>query len=117
MKHALVVDDDRGMVRTLMDVLGLRGWSVDAAHSGEEALAAVGERPYGVVLMDVRMPGIDGVTALKAMRSRRPDQRIILMTAYAAHDLLAEAERAGVLRVLPKPLDLPLLFGMLDPAA
>ena len=113
-RRILVVDDDRLMVRTLRDILGLRGWETDAAYSGEEAVTAVRASDYAVVLMDVRMSGISGVEALHEMRALRPDLRVILMTAYAAQELLAQAEREGALYVFPKPVDLSRLVGALD---
>jgi DNA-binding NtrC family response regulator len=112
-RRVLVVDDDPFMVKTLTDVLQLSGWDVDSASSGLQAIAAVAEHEFDAILMDVKMPGIDGVTAFKAMKARRPDARVFLMTAYAAHDLLAEAEREGVSRILPKPVNVPVLLGLL----
>jgi DNA-binding NtrC family response regulator len=113
-RHLLVVDDDRQMVRTLRDILELRGWSTDGAYSGEEALQAVRAREYAVVLMDVRMGGMSGVEALRAMRAEHPELPVILMTAYTASDLLAEAEREGALRILPKPVAPDRLMAFLD---
>ena len=115
-RRILVVDDDRLMVRTLRDILGLRGWETDSAHSGEDAVAAVRANDYAAVLMDVRMSGMTGVEALHEMRALRPALRVILMTAYAAQELLAQAEREGALYVFPKPVDLSRLVGILESA-
>jgi DNA-binding NtrC family response regulator len=112
-RRVLVVDDDPFMVKTLTDVLRLSGWDVDSASSGPEAIDVVSKREFDAVLMDVKMPGMDGVTALKVMKARRPNARVFLMTAYAAHELLAEAEREGVARILPKPVNVPVLLGLL----
>jgi len=116
MRRVLVVDDDRTMVRTLSDVLAFKGWEVATAYSGEEAVNAAAARPYDVILMDVRMPGMDGVEAFKAIKSLRPDTTVVLMTAYAAQDRLAEAERSGVWRVLSKPVNVPALMELLASA-
>ena len=116
-RRVLVVDDDRQMVRTLCDILCLHGWETLGVHSGEAAVAAVRDQSYSLVLMDVRMGGLNGVDALKAMKALRPGVRVVLMTAYSAADLLAEAEREGALRVLPKPVALPMVLEMLDSAA
>jgi len=113
-RRILIVDDDRLMVRTLRDILSLRGWETDGVHSGEEAVAAVRVNEYAVVLMDVRMSGMTGVEALREMRALRPDLRVILMTAYAAAELLAQAERDGALHVFPKPVELERLMDTLD---
>jgi DNA-binding NtrC family response regulator len=112
-RRLLVVDDDKSMVKTLSDVLRLKGWDVTTAHSGEAAVEIVAGDGIDVVLMDVKMPGMDGVEALKAMKAVRPNIRVVLMTAYAAQDRIAEAERAGVVRVLPKPVNLGALLTLL----
>jgi two-component system, NtrC family, response regulator HydG len=118
-KRVLVVDDDRQMVKTIRAILEHRGWESIPAYSGEEAVAAAtsGEAPFGAVLMDVRMPGMNGVEAFLAIHAAQPQTPVILMTAYAAPDLLAEAERDGVLRILPKPLPWTTLAGLLDEIA
>ncbi|HEY2807043.1 MAG TPA: response regulator [Gemmatimonadales bacterium] len=117
MKSVLVVDDDPGMVRTLQDILRLHGWYVDAVSTGDEAVRAVEARHYAAVLMDVRMPGMDGVAAFIQMQKHRPQIPVLLMTAYAADNLLADAVRNGVLRILPKPLDLRQTLDLLETAA
>jgi DNA-binding NtrC family response regulator len=110
------VDDEKQMVRTLTDVVRLHGWEADAAYSGEMAVEAVRERDYAVVLMDVRMTGINGVEAFKAMKAIRPGIRVILMTAYSVAEVLAEAEREGALRILSKPVALDGLVEVLKEA-
>ncbi len=115
-RRILVVDDDREMVRTLCDVLELHGWQPLAAHSGEEAVGLAAQSGVDIVLMDVRMPGLNGVEALRAIKANSPRTRVVLMTAYAARDLLAEAERDGALRIMPKPVALPELLALLDEA-
>jgi DNA-binding NtrC family response regulator len=115
-RHALVVDDDASMVKTLGDILQLQGWQVTTATTGTTAVKLAVTQPFDVVLMDVRMPGMDGVAALKAMKEARRDLPVVLMTAYAAEDRLAEAERAGVLRILSKPVDIGALLTLLTSA-
>lgn len=114
--QVLVVDDDRGMTRTLADVLSLNDWQVTAAHSGEEAIEQVRNTSFALVLMDIKMPGISGVEALKEMRRVRPGLRVVLMTAYSAHQLVEEAVRAGVVAVLSKPLAIPELLRLVTEA-
>jgi DNA-binding NtrC family response regulator len=113
-RRVLIVDDDRHMVRTLTDIVRLSGWNPDGAHSGEEAVEAVRKQPYQAVLMDVKMAGINGVEAFKAMKALRPEIRVILMTAYTAVDIIADAEREGALKVLSKPVVLSGLLEMLE---
>jgi DNA-binding NtrC family response regulator len=113
-RRILIVDDDRQMVRTLCDILRLRGWETTGAYSGEEALEAVKRESFATVLMDVKMGGMNGVEALTEMKKLRPALRVVLMTAYTANDLLAEATRQGALRILAKPVALPGLIEMLE---
>ena len=112
-RRALVVDDDQAMVRTLADVLRLKGWEVTTAFSGQAAVTFASHDTFDVVLMDIKMPGMDGVAAFKAMKALKPDVRVVLMTAYAAEGLVGEAEREGVVRVLPKPIDIAALLQLL----
>lgn len=112
-RTVLVVDDDPFMVKTLTDVLQLSGWEVQTASSGLQAVDAVGVRQFDAILMDVKMPDMDGVAALKAIKAFRPESTVFLMTAYAAHELLAEAEREGVSRILAKPVNVPVLLALL----
>lgn len=111
--RALVVDDDRTMVRTLSDLLRLKGWEVSNAFSGDAAVEVASTGHFDVVLMDIKMPGMDGVEAFKAMKAAQPHIRVVLMTAYAGQDRIGEAEREGVVRVLPKPVNVESLLALL----
>jgi DNA-binding NtrC family response regulator len=115
-RSILVVDDDRTMVKTLCAVLQRRGWTTTAAYSGEEAVERSAREQFAAVLMDVKMSGMNGVEAFRAIKAVQPRARVILMTAYAAHELLEEAEREGVLKVLSKPVPLDALQTLLDEA-
>jgi two-component system, NtrC family, response regulator HydG len=114
-RRVLVVDDDRQMVKTIRAILDHRGWQSTPAYSGEEAVAAAhGQPPFNAVLMDVRMPGMNGVDACLAMHQVHPDMPVFLMTAYAAQEILAQARRAGVVTIMPKPIAWPKLMAQLD---
>lgn len=112
----LVVDDDRNMVKTLTAVLRVNGWQTLSAYSGEEAVQAASAAVVTAIVMDVKMPGMNGVEAFHAIRQARPRLPVILMTAYSAHELLAQAEREGVLSILPKPIPWTTLNRLLDTA-
>jgi DNA-binding NtrC family response regulator len=112
----LVVDDDRHMVRTISDLLRLRGWEVVGVLSGEEALEAVRTRRFDAAVMDIRMAGMNGVETLRAMRDGQQRLPVIFMTAYSTTELLREAERLGALRILPKPFPLADLVESLEQA-
>jgi CheY-like chemotaxis protein len=112
----LVVDDDPGMVETLCDILELHGWHPVRAYDGAEAIAMVREGEIDVVLMDVRMPRMSGAEALRAIKARHPEIPVVLVTAMAAQEVLNQAERDGAVRILKKPLDLPLMLQVLEQA-
>ena len=111
-RSILIVDDDRDMVRTLCDIFRLRGWETGEAYSGQEAIEAQKEHPFDRVLMDVKMPGVDGVSAHKVIHGLFPELPVILMTAHR----VADVEPTGA-KVIAKPLDLAALFQLLDLAA
>ncbi len=112
-KRVLVVDDDRAMVETLCDILRHRGWEAEGAFSGEEALTSQESERWPIVLMDIRMPGIDGVEACRTMMEMASPPRVILMTAQAENTRLLDAESHGAWRVMYKPLNLPELLDIL----
>jgi DNA-binding NtrC family response regulator len=112
----LVVDDDPSMVRTLCDILRLRGWDSVGVLSGDAAIKAVHEDHYAVVLMDIVMPGIDGVAALKQIKRADQNARVVLMTAHAAEERIADAMRAGAIEVMSKPIDFGSLLQLLGSA-
>jgi CheY-like chemotaxis protein len=109
-----VVDDDDAMVETLCDVLELHGWQPVRASDGEQAVQLVTAGEIGVVLMDIRMPKMNGVEALREIKRVRPATRVVLFTASAAQELLAAAERYGATRVLKKPVDAVELLSVLE---
>jgi DNA-binding NtrC family response regulator len=101
----LIVDDETNMRRTLADILSLEGYRVTTASDGEQAVAICNAQPQDVVLMDVRMPGIDGFEALRRIRQTHADARIILMSAFTISELRQQALEEGAIAILPKPLD------------
>lgn len=113
----LIVDDDRDIVETLCDILELRGWETLRAYDGEQAVMIATEAAVDWIVMDVRMPRLTGIEALQAIRARIPNARVVLMTAFASHDLAARAERAGAARVLYKPFEPSTLFSVIEEAA
>lgn len=105
------------MVRTLCDIFAMRGWDTTGVFSGGEAVQAVEEEVFDVVLMDILMPGMTGVEALRAIRASNPAVRVILMTAYTASELIDQATRDGAVRVLFKPVVIPELLEFLEATA
>ncbi|MCH8962879.1 MAG: response regulator [Bacteroidetes bacterium] len=102
----LIVDDEPGARETLADLFEDDGYKVATAASGEEAIEMCSEHRYSVILMDVRMPGIDGVEAFRRIRRHQPDVRVIIMTAYSTEELEQQALAEGAIAYLPKPLEI-----------
>ncbi|MCD6518951.1 MAG: response regulator [Anaerolineae bacterium] len=114
----LVVDDDPGICETMMDILMLEGYHVQVASQGEEAIAKCREEKYDVILLDIRMPGLDGVETLKEIKRISPSVRVIMITGYEVGELAARAMEEGAEAVFRKPLDvatfLPVLLASDD---
>ncbi len=113
----LVVDDDEGMVATLRDILGASGYGVDVAFSGREAVEQVKTRRPDGILMDIRMPEMNGVEAFRKTKKLAPKSFVIFMTAFSESALVEDARREGALNVVPKPLDVPNLLQLIQRAA
>ncbi len=112
----LLVDDDRDICENMADILADLGYHVDFAHEGTAALELVRARPYDVALLDLRMPGMDGLTLYREIKKLRAGTVALLVTAYAAGTTTEEALGAGMWKVLPKPVALPRLMALIDEA-
>ncbi len=108
--HILVVDDDRRMAKTLVNIFQVKGYEAEAAHSSLEALEKVEEEHFDCVLTDIRMPEVDGVELYRAIKARQPDLPVVLMTAYSTNKLVNEGLEEGAIAALTKPLDINLLL-------
>jgi PAS domain S-box-containing protein len=117
LKSILIVDDDQGMIESLSDILSARRYAVSTADSGESAVSQVARRDFDVVLMDIKMPGLNGVEALHAMKQTNPAIKVILMTGFTSDELYQEARTASTLAVVPKPLDLGEVLDLVDRVA
>jgi two-component system response regulator FlrC len=101
----LIVEDDADLREAIRDTLELSGHAVIAVSGGAEALAVIAETPVCVVVSDVRMEPMDGITLLREIRSAQPQLPVVLMTAYADVDRAVEAMRAGACDFLLKPFE------------
>ena len=110
----LIVDDEENMRRTLADILIDEGYQVITAATGEEAVRLCLKDIYRVILMDVRMPGIDGVEAFRQIRRHQEGIRVILMSAYGIKALKEAALDEGAIAFLSKPLDLEKVIDLIS---
>ena len=104
--NILVVDDERGICDQLAGILRDEGFSVTAVATGEEALVAVSREIFDLVLLDVWLPGIDGIEALRQLRAAGHQIPVVLISGHATAELAVRAVREGALDFLEKPLAL-----------
>jgi len=112
--RALIVDDDQDHAESVADVLDLRGYAVELAFSGEEGAERFRAADFDIVLMDVKLPGMNGVETFFEFRKIRPDARVLMMTGYSVEELVAQAVENGALGVLYKPFAMEKLLAVLD---
>ena len=101
----LLVEDDRALREALADTLELGGHDYRAVDCAEAALVAIAREPFGLVISDVNMPGMDGHQLLCAIRERQPQLPVLLMTAFGAVERAVEAIRRGAVDYLVKPFE------------
>lgn len=100
----LIVDDEPIVREAIHDWLVDAGYSVTTARTGEEALEIVAQQDFGLVILDVRLPGKTGIRVLQEMKEMKPDIKAIIITAYASPDMHTEATKLGAIHYLTKPI-------------
>ena len=115
--RVLLVDDEVEFTQVLRERLEARGLHVDTAASGEEALQVATSRSFDAILLDLAMPGMDGIETLKRLRATNPDLQIILLTGNATVGLSVEAMKLGAVDLLEKPADLKQVLRKIDEAS
>jgi DNA-binding NtrC family response regulator len=103
-RHVLVIDDDAVVGRSFDRVLSGKGYEVDTALNGEEALKDIEAHNYDVVFTDIKMPGMDGLEVAKRIRARCPWTPIVVITGYGTEENEARASVLGVSGFVRKPL-------------
>jgi len=105
MKHksVLIVDDEKNIRLTLSQALEILEVEIETAANGEEALSKLKEREFGLILLDLKMPGMDGMEVLRQVSEIRPDIRIIIITAYGTVESAVEAMKLGAADFIQKP--------------
>lgn len=103
-RHVLVIDDDAVVGRSFDRVLSDKGYEVDTALSGEEALHDIEARDYDVVFTDIKMPGMDGLEVAERIKARCPWTPVVVITGYGTEENEARASVLGVNGFVRKPL-------------
>jgi two-component system, NtrC family, response regulator HydG len=114
-RSVLVVDDEAGMRDTVAEILESAGYDVSTARNGDDALSRMAEQKFDVVLMDIRMPGRDGISVLREIGP--PPPPVVMMTAYAVDEQLQAAIDAQSFAVVHKPVPATYLIDLVGRAA
>jgi len=116
MPTILVADDDADTCRNMADLFGDWGYAIETAQSGDTALVKARQQPYDVALLDLRMPGMDGLTLCRHFKRLQPPMVTMLVTAYGGSDLHEQARAAGARHLVLKPVDFPRLLALVEKA-
>jgi CheY-like chemotaxis protein len=114
MFSVLIVDDNPAMANALHDILVLEGFTTFMASSGAKALRILADHPVDVLITDVIMPEMDGVELYRRTRLAHPQLITVLMTAYAADELIQQGMTEGIKTILTKPIDIDFLILLLN---
>jgi len=114
--NVLLVDDELEFLATLVKRLTRRGLNISTAKNGKDALKIIGAKVIDVVVLDVRMPGIDGIQTLREIKKKDPLMEVIMLTGHASVEVAIEGMELGAFDYLMKPADIDDLFYKLQDA-
>ncbi len=114
--RVLVVDDEERFRTTLRKILSVNGMDVADAGSAAEAFAELEKKPYDVIVLDVKMPGMNGIEALGRIKKDNPNVEVIILTGHASVDAAVEIIRLGGYEYLLKPCPVDDLIGKIESA-
>ncbi|KHK02474.1 response regulator [Desulfovibrio sp. TomC] len=112
----LLVDDEENFVNTLSERLKMRDVPSRVVYSGEEALEAVQSDAPDVVVLDLRMPGIDGMEVLRKVRKSNPEVRVVILTGHGNEAIEEEVKKLGAFHYHKKPVEIDELLGTVKKA-
>lgn len=108
-EKVLLVDDEKEFLEVMSERLESRGMKVSTSTSADEALDRIRNELFDAVILDLKMPGIDGIEALKQIKGDRPEVQVILLTGHATVETGVEAIKHGAMDLIEKPADLTAL--------
>ncbi len=115
-KKILVVDDNIEYCESVIDVLSVEGYGAVGVHNGFKTLEAISEDCFDLVLMDIKMPGMDGIDTFTKLKEIAPNIPTIVMTAFAVEDRVRDVLRSGVFGTFRKPINFDRLFCSIERA-
>lgn len=114
--QVMLVDDEVEFLETLIKRMKKRNLDISGVKSGEEALLALDQNQVDVVILDVRMPGMDGIEALKEIKRRHPLIEVIMLTGHASVEVAVQGMELGAFDYLMKPIDIDELLYKVEDA-
>ena len=114
--NVLLIDDEEQFLKVLGERLETRGLKVNTVTSGEDALTLIDDKNYDAIVLDLAMPGIDGIETLKLLKEKKPDLEIIMLTGHATVQKGVEAMKLGAEDFLEKPVELSVLLERISEA-
>ncbi len=115
--HILIVDDEAEFLELMRNRLHKRGFTVSTAGSGEQALEVVGKEPFDAMVLDVKMPGMDGIEVLRRVKKMFPSLPVILLTGHASIEAAMTGVETGAVDYLLKPVPINDLIARLHDIA
>lgn len=109
-EKVLLVDDEQNFLDALSERMKAKGLEITSAYSGQEAIEAVKDEFFDAVVLDMMMPGLDGIETMKKMKKINPDLQVILLTGHATVGKGIEAMKLGAMDFLEKPAELSSLM-------
>ena len=106
----LIVDDEIPFTTNLLKLLSRKGYEVSAVNDGYSALSIIEEQEFDVVILDQKMPGIDGVTTLKELKKKRPHLEVIMLTGHGSIESGVQGLQLGAFNYVMKPVTFPELL-------
>ena len=106
LKPLLIVEDEDILRESLQDWLTEGGYQAEVAKDGEQALEIIDKHDFSLMLLDLRLPGKNGIEVLREARAKRPQLKVIIITAYPSVETAVQAMKEGAVDYLPKPMDL-----------
>ena len=113
-RSILIVDDDVDACENLRDILADLGYRVAIARNGPEAIEQVARSDYDIVLLDLKMPGMDGISVYRQIKRLSPETVAIVVSAFSGSELAERALEEGAAQVVDKPVDVPQLLAAIE---
>lgn len=108
--RVLLVDDEEELVKTIVERLGYRGIEAEYSLTGTDALYKMEMRPFDVVVLDVKLPGMSGIEVMNRIKSDYPDTPVLMITGHGSPAEETDEVPEGAIDYLPKPIDLETLL-------